>query len=120
MEKITIRCPFNPTNTNVKKFDDTHKKEITEDYDLITVLRIDVIECKNRPSNMLKPYITDKIIKKAWVPHTIADQIHVYYKFNTVEDRINWENSLPVEIQKWIDRSLVDTIEYWGWETYQP
>ena len=55
--------------------------------------------------------------RSAWIPQTIADQIWVMYEFPTMEDRLEWEATLPPRVAKWLDRKVIPYSLEFGWHT---
>ncbi len=74
----------------------------------ISVLRVSLYDCDERPSNIISRIKPTNSIEAGWIPQTIADQIWVMYRFKKVKDRIKWEKGLPTEVSKWLDRGLIE------------
>jgi len=82
----------------------------------VSALRVDMYDCiKETPAIILKPFTPENSINKAWIPQTMGDQIWVLYEFKTKKDREEWENMLPENISKWLDRGLIEVAQDYGW-----
>ena len=92
--------------------------QITECEELISALRIDLYECHEHPSNHLRPYRTEAIIKSSWVSQTIADQVWVLFLFRTIEERLNWEKSLQPPVSQWLNREIIPYGREFGWRSW--
>lgn len=85
------------------------------DEDKISALRIRLEDCDAFPREIIKPFKPKSYVCTSWVPQTMGEQIWVLYKFKSVEDRVAWENSLPDNIKKWLDRNLIKWAVPYGW-----
>lgn len=90
------------------------------EHDTISALRIDLYACTGRPSTILRPYEPKEFKNHAWIPQTIGDQIWVLYEFETTEQRVAWEISLPQEIAMYLDRGLIEYALPYGWSVRDP
>lgn len=89
------------------------KRQSTDEC--ISALRVDLYNCEGRPSYILSPFLPKKYKNKAWIPQTMGDQIWVLYEFYTIEDRLEWESTLPERIKNWLDRKLIKSALIYGW-----
>lgn len=64
-------------------------------------------DCGKSPRDYIRPIEPQNAIAKVWIPQTMADQIWVVWKFNTKEERDIFEASLPPNVSRWIDRSVI-------------
>ena len=80
---------------------------------------MDVFYCNKfynkSPSEILKLYLPTKYKNHAWIPQTIGEQIWIVYEFETIYDRLTWENSLPQSIANFLDRNLIKEALKYGW-----
>jgi len=83
----------------------------------ITAMRVSLYDCDEAPALVLNQYRPVNLIRKAWVPQTMGDQIWVLYEFETKTDRETWENSVPELIKKWIvrDEYFIGQVKQYGW-----
>lgn len=88
-----------------------------DDYSTVACLRVDLYDCGDRaPRDILSPIYPDNLKRRAWIPQTLGDQIWVLYDFNSVEERVAWEEKLPDQVRKWLDRNLIPHAVTFGWE----
>ena len=91
----------------------------SDGLDQIAALRVDLYGWidKKLPRDYLRPVVPKNAVRSAWIPQTMGDQIWVLYDFNSVSDRIAWEATLPAEVSRWLDRSLLPQAMEYGWQT---
>lgn len=52
------------------------------------------------PDAVWKRLLTNKVIKNAWIPQTLGEQVWMFFEFSTVEERNEYvENLKPFEIE---------------------
>ena len=85
-------------------------------YEKISALRVYLYDCEERPSDIINREKPSDIIRSAWIPQTVADQIWILYEFKTEDDRLKWENGLSLQIAKWLDRDLIPRALRFGWD----
>lgn len=85
------------------------------EYENISALRVKLYDLKEKPSTILVPYEPKKYVNHAWIPQTMGDQIWVLWEFSTKEERQEWESTLPENISKWLDRTVIKYAINFGW-----
>ena len=83
----------------------------------VSALRVNLYDCSKHPSSYISPIEPPNAIEKAWIPQTAGEQIWVLWLFETEEERIEFEESLPESVSRWLSRSLVSTAIPYGWHT---
>lgn len=81
----------------------------------ISALRVDLYCCEEQPAKILQPFIPNNYKYRSWIPQTMGDQIWVMYEFHNELDRLEWEKTLPENIEKWLDRELIESALEFGW-----
>jgi len=81
----------------------------------ITALRVELLECEEKPSYILSRHKPVGCTNYAWIPQTMGDQIWVLFEFVSESERIAWEATLPGQIAGWLDRGLIKYALEYGW-----
>ncbi len=68
------------------------------------------------PNALLRTEWPKDIVRYAWIPQTICDQIWVLFEFPSVQSRAAWEVSVinPL-IRSWISREVIPFALSYGW-----
>lgn len=89
-----------------------------QDIEKISALRICMYDCyPNAPRDLIGGHEPNNHIKYAWIPQTMGDQVWVMYLFESKIDREKWENTLPKNVAKYLDRDLISIALDFGWRT---
>lgn len=83
----------------------------------ISALRVDLYDCKLPPRDYIRGYEPENALNSAWIPQTICEQIWVLYEFKSQTERLEFEASLPAEVSRWLDRTLLPHALTYGWKT---
>lgn len=82
----------------------------------ICALRISLYDCGGRPPrDYFRSIDLSGAVNISWIPQTIADQIWFVLEFKTNNDRQKFEDNLPPEVSRWIDRGLIEKALKYGW-----
>jgi len=81
----------------------------------ISALRLSLYDFSS-PGKVMKGFEPKAATKTAWIPQTIADQVWAMYEFETEGDRVQWESTLPEQLAKCLDRSLIIHASRYGWK----
>jgi len=86
------------------------------EHETISALRVDLYDCDDKPPrDYIRPIAPLNAINHAWIPQTIGDQIWVLWEFNTKDEREAFEAGLPVDVSRWIDRTVIPYSLKYGW-----
>ncbi len=94
---------------------DEPKEEAEIPDDHISAMRIDVFEFDELLREKLRAHFPVGYVRRAWIPQTMGDQNWSFFGFLCTGDRVAWEQSLPEELGRMLDRNLVPRIRHYGW-----
>jgi hypothetical protein len=74
----------------------------------ISALRIPLEDCGGEhPNRILQPEKPSEAVCRAWIPVPIGEQVWVLYEFPNVASRRVWEEQVPEQIRRWLDRGVI-------------
>lgn len=76
-------------------------------YPCVSGLRILMHDVEGPPWQIVQDQAPRDVIRAAWIPQTLADQIWVLYEFQTETARLEWEQALTGHMKAWLSREVI-------------
>jgi hypothetical protein len=95
-----------------------HRWHARRRFSRISALRIDLKECDAQQlAAILQAEAPGALLRRAWLPVPVQEQVWVLYEFPDVASRRAWESRISDRIRSWLDRDLIAPALRHGWPT---